>query len=120
MTDICKTPFGTYAPIYRDMGFWVRPTNGKACVEKNWQLPDEKLDQALFENWLEKKAASNLAAVAGSYFSDNTRLGFLDIDHDAFVNVGKVLTGDPVCVRFGKKGAVIPFRLHPVRSYEAI
>jgi hypothetical protein len=110
MSNICKTPFGTYAPIYKEKGFWTSPANGKACIEKNWQLPDEELDDGLFENWLKKKSQSNIVIVAGSYFPDDTRLGFLDIDHDAFVNVGKVLSGNPICVRFGKKGAVIPFR----------
>ncbi len=110
MSNICKTPFGTYAPIYRDLGFWARPLTGKVCKEKSWQLPDSEMPEDLFENWLRNKAGFNIGICAGSIFPDNTRLGFLDIDHDQFINLGKVLLQNPICVRYGKKGAVIPFR----------
>lgn len=110
MSDICKTPYATYAPIYQKRGMWPRPLTGKQCFELDWQKPDDQLPAGTIEKWIKEKPSHNIGLVAGSPFSDGTYLGFMDIDHNAFIGLGKTLLGNPVCVRYGKKGVVIPFR----------
>jgi hypothetical protein len=110
MVGICENPYKQFAPIYKELGFWPRPLSGKRCFELQWQLPNEQLPTGTLEKWIKEKPSHNIGLVAGSPFPDGTRLGFLDIDHDSFIQLGKVLLGNPVCVRYGKKGVVIPFR----------
>ena len=113
MSDICTTPYGTWAPIYRKLGMWPRPLVGKACKEKNWQLPDSELPEGTIEKWDKERSQHNIGLVAGSPFPDGTLLGFLDIDNDKYIKLGLSLLGNPKCARRGKKGIVIPFR-YPV------
>lgn len=104
------TPFGSYAKIYTDAGFTVRPTNGKRPFLKDWEKPNAFFPDGTMDEWIEKYADCNIGTVSGSLFPDGTRLGFFDIDSDAYVRLGKVLFGNPECVRIGSKGIVIPVR----------
>ena len=81
-------PFAEFAPIYRDLGYWPRPLLGKKCLESGWQKPNNELPDGTLERWIEEKPSHNIGLVAGSSFSDGTRLGFLDIDHDNFIKLG--------------------------------
>ncbi len=113
MSDICKTPFGTWAPIYRKLGLWPRPLIGKACKFKGWSTPDPELPIERTEEWDRKHAALNLGLLMGSTLSDGTLLGALDIDHDDYVGLGRTLLNNPPCGRIGKKGAVFFVRILP-------
>lgn len=109
----CETPFGSYAEEYRKAGLWVRPAEGKACKEKGWQNPDNKLPKDQFERWLEQKADRNIGAVMGSPFPDGTRLGALDVDHDDYMPLLETLFPNHPCGRIGQKGAVYFVRYRP-------
>ncbi len=113
MYDQNVGPFGIWAEIYRDLGMWPRPLVGKAPKEKNWQLPDPELPEGTIEKWDAERADFNIGLVAGSPFPDGTLLGFLDIDNDLYVRLGKALLGNPKCARLGKKGMVFPVRYTP-------
>lgn len=103
----CTTPYGTWAKVYRDLGFWPRPVTGKQCFEKNWQLSDAELAPGIIEDWDIRCAASNIGLVMGSRFEDGTFLAALDIDNDAYLPLARTLLNDPPCVRIGKKGAAL-------------
>lgn len=103
MNDVCGTPFGSWAQIMRDAGFWPRPLIGKACKIPGWQTPDPELPTGTFENWSNKHSDNNIGLLMGSPFPDGTLLGALDIDHDAYVPLGRAILRDPPCGRIGKK-----------------
>ncbi len=122
MTDTCVTPYGTWAPIYQKLGMWPRPLRypgyneskkapyGKSCHEKGWTTPDHQLPAGTLERWAQKFPHYNIGLLCGSPFPDGTRLGAVDIDHDRYIALGKVIFGNPECTRIGKKGIVIPIR----------
>lgn len=107
MTDSCPTPFGTYAKVYRERGFWPRPVvpGKKAAFGKDWQKPDPEQSVEKFTQW-DSKPQFGIGLLMGSPFPDGTYLGALDIDHDLYVELGKALLGNPPCGRVGKKGVV--------------
>lgn len=107
------TPFGDWAKIYQDLGYWVRPVVGKAPKIKNWQLPDHEQPEGIIEKWIEQKPDHNIGLVTGSPFPDGTLLGFLDIDHDNYIGLGRTILGNPKCGRIGAKGIAYPFRYIP-------
>jgi len=113
MSDICQTPYGTWAQVYRELGLWPRPLIGKACKQKNWQLPDNELPPGTLDTWDKKYETSNIGLLMGSPLEDGTLLGALDIDHDDYVGLGRTLLGNPPCGRFGSKGAVFFVRISP-------
>lgn len=117
--NICEFPYGTWAPVYREMGLWPRPLQypgvdynsgkklGKACKETGWQVPDHELPAGKLDEWDRKFSHHNIGLLMGSPLGDDKFLGALDIDHDRYVSLGKeLLGGDPPCGRIGKKGAV--------------
>jgi hypothetical protein len=117
--SLCQTPYGTWAKVYQDRGLWPRPLQcpgidaktkkplGKACREKGWQTPDSELPPGTRERWALELGHYNIGLLMGTPLPDGTRLGALDIDHDQYTALGKVLLGgNPPCGRFGKKGAV--------------
>lgn len=109
-------PFGTWAKKYRKLGCWPRPINmgGKACKEKFWQLPDHEQPPKVLKEWVETKANHGIGLLMGSPIGDGTLLGALDIDHDLYVPIARVLLGEiPPCGRFGSKGAVFFVRFEP-------
>ncbi len=110
MADICATPYKTWAPIYRDLGMWPRPIIGKKPRNREWQFSNEELPEGTIEKWMEEKADYNIGLTMGSPLPDGTLLGALDIDHDSYVGLGRVLLRNPKCGRFGKKGIVFFFR----------
>lgn len=125
MSDICATPYGTWAHAYRELGMWPRPLKypgtdpksgkpfGKMCKEPNWQLADADLPAGTIEQWDQEYAHYNIGLAMGSPFPDGTRLGALDIDHDDYVELARTLLGSPKCGRIGKKGAVFFVRYKP-------
>jgi len=117
MTDICKTPFGTWAQPMRDAGFWPRPSTGKACYVKGWSTPDPELDPSVLQGWSSTNAKDNIGLLMGSPLPDGMLLGGLDIDHDDYMNLGRTLLKDPPCGRIGKKGAVFFFRYSPSMKF---
>ena len=113
MTDFSTKPFGTWAEPYRNIGLEPRCLIGKACKEKNWQKPDTEIPQETLNLWVRNYGGYNIGLRMGTDLPDGTRLGALDIDHDAYANLGKALLGDPPCGRIGKKGAVYFVRYQP-------
>lgn len=111
MTDRCETPFGMWAKVMRDAGFWPRPMKGKTCKIKGWQTPDPELAPGVLEGWVEEYASDNIGLVMGSPLPDCTLLGALDIDHDDYKDLGYALLNNPVSGRVGKKGAVFFVRV---------
>lgn len=118
---VSLTPYGTWSKIYRDLGFYPRPLKypgadkkgtrfGKACKEKGWQISDPQLPPGTIERWDAQYAHYNIGLLMGSPLPDGTLLGALDIDHDDYVALGRVLLGDPPCGRRGMKGAVFFIR----------
>lgn len=116
MADTPTTPFGTWAPIYRGAGFWPRPLVGKACKLLNWQTPDPEQPEGRLDQWVKDFPGANIGLLMGSSLPDGTLLGALDIDHDDYVGLGRVLFNDPVCARVGKKGVVYFVRVSPSLS----
>lgn len=120
-----STPFGTWASVYRGLGLWPRPLQypgtdprtdkplGKACREKDWQLPDSELPAGTLERWDANYPHFNIGLLMGTPLPDGTLLGALDIDSDLYVQLGKTLLNDPPCGRIGKKGAVFFVRILP-------
>lgn len=106
-------PYGDIAPTYQSLGFWARPVIGKKAKIKDWQKSDGELGQNILDEWQKSKAADNIALLMGSPFPDGTRLGALDIDHDGYVELGRVILRDPPCGRIGSKGAVFFVRTQP-------
>lgn len=117
MTEKIAGPFGDWAQTYREIGLNPRPLKfpgvnskgkpiGKSCLETSWQKFDSELPEELLNQWDEQYPTYNIGLLMGTPLPDGTRLGALDIDHDAYVNLGNALLSNPVCGRFGKKGAV--------------
>lgn len=125
MDKTTSGPYEDFAGIYRDLGFWPRPLVypgmdknsgkplGKACKEPGWQKPDHELPEGTIEQWRDKYGHYNIGILAGSPFEDGTLLGAVDVDHDQYLRLSKILLGTPPCMRIGKKGAVIPVRYEP-------
>ena len=113
MSEIYNPPYGTWAEIMRDAGFWPRPLLGKACKIPGWQKPDEEWDRVSIEKWAEMYPQHNIGLLMGSPLPDGTLLGALDIDHDDYVALGKAVLRNPPCGRIGKKGAVYFVRYEP-------
>jgi Bifunctional DNA primase/polymerase, N-terminal len=109
MADI----YATWAPVFRARGFWPRPIRPgtKACHFKDWQLPDDQQPRARIENWSTQCAAHGIGLLMGSPLPDGLRLGAIDVDRDDYVRLARVLLRDPVCGRFGRKGAVFFVRV---------
>ncbi len=103
MIKLAENPYRTWAPTYRDLGLVPLPLKDKACKETGWQkdFPPERIDE-----WIERCPDYNIGLRMGTNLPDGTRLGALDIDHDAYVDLGKAILNDPQCGRIGKKGAV--------------
>lgn len=98
--------YAHWARLYREAGFGPRPiTPGtKACHLNGWQAPMSDSD---FHASLTKCSNHGIGLLMGSRFPDGTTLAALDVDDDAFVDVAKVLMGNPRCVRRGKRGVII-------------
>ena len=104
MTD---KPFGEFARLYRERGFWPRPIapGSKACPIKGWQRPDSDFPPESMELWASKHGSSGLGLLMGSPFPDGTLLAALDIDRDEYVPLARALLRDPPSGRIGAKGA---------------
>lgn len=124
-----NAPYGSWAKIYRDLGLEPRPVKnkgfdskgkpyGKGCHEPNWQLPDTELPEGTIEKWDAEYADFNIGLRMGTRLPDGTFLGALDIDHDAYVPLGRALLKDPPSGRIGKKGAVFFVRYLPFDGKE--
>ena len=103
--------YAQWAPLYRAAGFEPRPiTPGtKACHLSGWQSPMSDDD---FRASLRKYGGDHgIGLLMGSPFPDDTTLAALDVDDDAYVEVAKVLMGQPRCIRRGKRGVIIFCRL---------
>jgi hypothetical protein len=110
--------YAHWAPLYRKAGFEPRPvTPGtKACHLNGWQA---RMNEADFEASVARFGGHGISLLMGSQFPDGTTLAALDVDDDAYVEVAKVLMGQPLCVRQGKRGVIIPCRLRgPVGNLE--
>lgn len=118
MTEICKTPYGTWAPVYRELGLSPRPCIGKECFQKAWPLPDAEQPNGRLDNWQQGFATANIGLLMGTKLSDGTHLGALDIDHNDYVRLGRAVLGDPKCGRVGKKGAVFFVRYEPQVKFQ--
>jgi hypothetical protein len=108
--------FATEAPRYRAAGFWPRPITpgSKACYLPAWQKPDKEVSEEELQHMLQANADHGISLLMGSPIAYGTTLGAIDIDHDDYVRVAKVLLGgDPPCGRFGSKGAVFFVRVAP-------
>lgn len=111
-------PYGEWAEIYREKGYWPRPLKfpgldknekpfGKRCLEKNWQLPDHEIGAETFANWAKEFPHYNIGLVMGSPLPDGTTLAALDIDDDRLIKLGHALLNGVVSGRIGKKGIAI-------------
>jgi len=110
--------YAQWAPLYHEAGFYPRPiTPGtKACHLNGWQAAMSVGD---FDASIEKFGGHGIGLLMGSPFPDNTTLAALDVDDDAYVEVAKVLMGQPRCIRRGKRGVIIPCRLRgPIGNLE--
>lgn len=98
--------YEVWAPQYRAAGFDPRPVtpDSKACHLSGWQDP---MSDAAVEASLVNYSHYGIALLMGTVLPDDTRLVALDIDNDAYTEVGRAVMGRPPCVRFGSKGAVI-------------
>lgn len=105
--------FSTWAPIYREQGYWARPItyNTKICHEKQWQRPDTEIPPEELEEWLREYRRYGIGLVMGSPFPDGSRLGALDIDRNEYEPLGRAVLRDPPCGRIGSKGAVFFVRV---------
>jgi Bifunctional DNA primase/polymerase, N-terminal len=105
--------FATWAPKYRELGFWPRPIKpgSKGCFIRAWQLPDPEISRNKLDGWLSNNAQFGIGLLMGSPFPDGTRLGAVDVDRDEYVGVARALLQDPPCGRFGSKGAVFFVRV---------
>jgi hypothetical protein len=56
--------------------------------------------------WVIHYAYHGIGLMMGSPLPDGTLLGALDVDRDQYVALARVLLGNPICGRVGKKGAV--------------
>jgi hypothetical protein len=103
-----RGPFATWAPLFREKGFWPRPVlpGSKACKVPRWQAPDDQQAPGAFEEWLRRFGHYGSGLLMGSPLPDGTRLGALDVDRDEYVALAKVLLNNPVCGRIGQKGIV--------------
>jgi len=119
MRDFSNGVFATWAPTYRDLGYWPRPiaAGSKACRIKNWQRPDDLIDPAERELWLESFGNAGIGLLLGSPFPDGTCLAGLDIDHDDFVRVTRSLLRNPPCGRIGARGILFPVRIKGSPAY---
>lgn len=108
--------YGTWASIYRQLGLWPRPIayKSKACREKNWVTPDNELSPEILKSWETQKSNCGIGLLMGTPLQDGSVLGALDIDHDSYDRLGKALLKNPICGRFGKKGAVYFVRVRGV------
>lgn len=102
--------FATYAPHFRDKGFWPRPVmpGTRACKIDGWQ---EDLSNTQLQELIRKFPRHGIGLVMGSPFPDGTFLGAFDIDQDGYVPLAKALLRNPVCGRFGSKGAAFFVRM---------
>jgi hypothetical protein len=109
VSDNAKGCFAEWAPRYREAGFWPRPIKPgtKACKMPEWQRPDDAISRLELDSWLTTYAKCGIGLLMGSPFPDGTKLGALDIDHDAYVRFGEALLRGPSCKRRGKKGIAI-------------
>lgn len=121
MTNITRNMFAHWAPVLRDRGFWPRPvTPGtKATKIKDWQKPDPQQYPRDLERWIRDFADHGVGVVTGSPFPDGTILGALDIDHDDYVEIAKVLLNSPMCGRIGARGAVFFARIRGDGKYRS-
>lgn len=107
------TGFAQQHQLYQTRGFWCRPVKPgtKACYEKNWQQPDEKLPPGTVERWVRQRANYGLGLLMGSPICGETTLGALDVDRDEYVELAKAILRNPVCGRVGSKGVVFFVRV---------
>jgi hypothetical protein len=105
--------FATWAPKYRESGFWPRPIRpgSKGCFISGWQRPDPEVAPKELDGWLSDYAFSGIGLVMGSPFPDGSRLGAVDVDRDEYVGVVRALLQGPQCGRIGSKGAVFFVRV---------
>ena len=117
MTEICVAPYATFEQSYRGLGYSVRPSTGKSCYEKGWNVSDDELPPGTYERWLKEMPKFNIGLRMGTEYPDGTRIGALDIDHlnPKYVELGRLLLGNPVSGRVGSKGAVFFFRYPPLK-----
>jgi hypothetical protein len=111
--------YATWAPRYREAGFDPRPIwpGQKSCHIYGWNLP---MPDDIFEQTLITHADYGIGLLMGSRFPDGTTLATLDVDDDQYIEVSKVLLGDPPCIRRGSKGVGIFVRVRGNQGYLAL
>lgn len=102
-----------HAAIYENLGMWPRRIRlgTKACYDKRWQLPNSDLPSATLQKWRDTRGNFGIGLLMGSPISDGTRLGALDVDRNEYTALGRTLLRNPICGRFGQKGAVFFVRV---------
>lgn len=107
------TVFAQNYPLYNAQRLWLRRIRPgtKACFDKSWQTPDPELPQGTIERWSSDPRDCGIGVLMGSPICANTRLGALDVDRNEYVDLAKALLRNPICGRFGSKGAVFFVRV---------
>ena len=98
-----------FAPLYLKRGLTPLPIEpgSKVCRLRGWSKLDLTTDPTAFRKLRARYPAYGIGISMGTNLPDGTKLGAVDIDHDDFVEIGRVVLRQPICGRVGKKGAAI-------------
>lgn len=105
--------FAKWAPIYWAAGYNPLPIspNQKACHLNGWQEP---MNEGRFDEVLRTHGHYGIGILMGTPSGDGTTLLALDIDHDSYTPIAKVVMGHPPAMRKGKKGVGIICRVRGI------
>lgn len=114
MINSTEYTYMTWAPIYREKGFWPRPVapGTKVAEVKDWERPDPELSANTTEFWTYDFADHGIGIIMGNPFPDGTVLGALQINCRNYTDLGRVLPHKPVCGCLGVDGATLFVRFH--------